>query len=263
MKKILWMAVFLTVFFVFLPHASRADSLATETSSPETINNSCDITAGDIAIIQNIQSDPSLNSIDKIKQELAARKDLLIKTIQCAQNNALQLQEQLNNNTMIDPGLLSIKNQLSDGLSGAVSYYNIQIQNVSNSGILGTKLIARNILAWRENNYVPLADNVVNFIAWSNNQTLFTTASDRMTQIGGLVGSPLFSENTDLQKDYQEAVVSLNAAEAQNSNAKNAFSQSLPSDQTLSYIQQSLALLSETYQHFFDISTIIQSLIPH
>ena len=254
--------MFFAVLFVFLPYASHADSPANGTSSPETIDHSCDITTSDIAVIQSIQNNPSLSGVDKIKQELAARKNLLIKTIQCAQNNALQLQEELNN-TSIDPGLLSIKNQLSDGLSGVVSYYNIQIQNVSNSGILGTKLIARDILTWRGNNYTPLADNVVNFIAWSNNQALFTAASNRMTQIGGLVSSPLFSENTDLQKDYQEAVVSLSAAENQNNNAKNAFSQSLPSNQTLAYIQQSLTLLSETYQHFFDISTIIQSLIPH
>jgi type 1 fimbria pilin len=261
MKKTLFGAVMAAISMLILSRTARADSLATSTSSPNVVDNLCSVTAADIAVIQNIQGNSALDYNSEIKQELAARKALLIKTIQCAQNNALQLQEQLNGTT-IDPSLISIKNQLSDNLSGAVSYYNIQIQNTSNSGIMGTKLIARDILTWRNNNYVPLAENVVNFIAWSDNQALFSAASTRLNEINALISSPLFSENKDLQVDYEEAAASLNAAEGQNSNAKNSFAQSLSPDQTLLYVKQSLTLLSETYQHFFDISTIIQSLIP-
>ena len=60
----------------------------------------------------------------------------------------------------------------------------------------------KKFLLWRENNYVPLAENVSDFITWSKNQTLFTAAESRLAQIKNLASSPLFSESTDVQKDF-------------------------------------------------------------
>lgn len=246
-----------------LPLGVYADTSTTVAPIPTTTTtSSCDITISDFTALQVIQQNKSLSYANELQQELSVRKRILTKTIQCAQNDALQLQIELNNTT-IDPGLESIKVQLSDNLNSAVSYYNLQTQNVSWAGISGTKSIAGNILSWRENNYAPLAENVTNFIAWANNQSLFSAAETRLSQINNLITSPLFSENISIQRDYQEAVVSLKAAEDQNGDAKNAFAQSLSPQQTLSYIQQSLSLLSNTYQHFFNISSLIQSLIPN
>ncbi len=222
----------------------------------------CGITSNDLAAIKAVQNDPSLTYGAEMQQELALRKSLLTRTIQCAEASAQQLQTDLSG-TSVDPGLENIKSQLLNDLTGATTYYSLQLQKVNVSGISGTKIIAQEVLAWRENNYVPLSENVVNFIAWSDNQRLFTTAQDRLAQINNLIASPLFSENTDIQKDYQEAVVSLRAANDQNGYAKNAFAESLPPGQTLTFIKNSLGLLSSTYQHFFDISNLIQSLLPH
>jgi hypothetical protein len=77
------------------------------------------------------------------------------------------------------------------------------------------------------------------------------------------VNSPIFSQSPDVPNDYEQAAVSLKTAEDQNTDAENAFARSLPPDQTLLFIKQSLDSLSSTYQQFFDISSLIQSLLPH
>ena len=43
----------------------------------------------------------------------------------------------------------------------------------------------------------------LNFVTWSNNQALFTTAESRLAQIDNLANSPLFSESLDVQNDYE------------------------------------------------------------
>ena len=78
----------------------------------------------------------------------------------------------------------------------------------------------------------PSLENVLNFVVWSENQTLFTTAKNRLSS-SRLDNSPLFSETPDVQNDYEEAVVSLKSAEDQNVSAKNAFAQSLSPNETL------------------------------
>ena len=225
-------------------------------------NNTCGITASDLAAIKSIQENSSVNLLNELQWELATRRSLLSKTILCAEAEAEQTKTDLNNAT-VDPSLENLRNQWSDRLDSATSYYNLELQKVNETGISGTELIAQEVLAWRESNFAPLAENVHNFIAWSENQALFTTAEGRLVQVNNLVTSPLFSESLDVQNDYEEAAVSLKAAEDQNALAKNAFAESLSPDQTLLFIKQSLGSLSSTYQYFFNISSLIQSLLPH
>ena len=125
-------------------------------------------------------------------------------------------------------------------MSGAISYYDLQLQKVNEVGISGTESIAKETLVWRQNNYAPLAQNVLNFVTWSTNQTFFTAAENRLVQIKTWLSSPLFSESPDVQNDYEEAAASLKTAEDQNTAAKNAFAQSLSSGSTAYFIEQSL-----------------------
>lgn len=258
---------FFTVFVIGLAMLAQissayAEATTTKTQSPSGSDNACGITQNDLTAIKTIQDNTSLNYGDELQQELVARKNLLSKTIRCAKADAVGIKTDLESET-VDPGLENLKNQWSDRLSSAISYYDLQLQRVQDAGISGTESIAKEVLAWRGNNYAPLAENVLNFVTWSGNQTLFTTARSRLTQINNLVTSPLFSETLDVQNDYEEAAVSLKTAEDQNTSAKNAFAQSLSPDETLLFIKQSLDSLSSTYQHFFDISNLIQSLLPH
>ena len=240
------------------PMAFAETSPATTSPAPAT----CGITADDLAAIAAIQNNASLSYGSELQQELAARKSLLKKTISCAQASAEQDKKDLDD-AEIDPKLQGLKSQWSDRLDGAISYYDLQLQKIDNAGISGTEAIAKEVLSWRQDNYAPLAENVSNFLTWSNNQPLFSVAANRLAEVDNLVNSPLFSENTDLQNDYEQAAVALKTADDQNTQAQNALSQSLPPDQSLLLIEQSFISLSAAYQHFFDISNLVQSLLPH
>jgi hypothetical protein len=262
MKKV-FCFVFVAFFLVYTDtYPARADETSTTQIQSSVDEIACGVTADDLAAIKNIQNDASLSYSAELQQELVARRNLLKKTIDCAEADAMQDQENLDN-TPVDQSFQELENQLSDRLSDAISYYDLQSQKVDDVGISGTESIARDVLDWRENNYAPLSENILNFITWSDNQVLFTKAVGRLAQVDNLVNSPLFSENSDLQNDYEQAAVSLKAAQDQNNQAKIALSQSLPPDQSLLLIKQSLGSLSAAYQHFFDISGLVQSLLPH
>lgn len=259
------------VFFVFLAAVClaflwvsgvRADTVTATSTPANAVVDTCNVTVGDLAAVRAIQDNISLSYLDEIQQELAARRNLLSKTIACAEADAEQAKTDLDA-VAVDPSLDNLKSQWSDRLSGAISYYNLQLQKVSEVGISGTESIAKEILTWRQDNYAPLALNVSNFVEWSTNQALFTTTEGRLAQIDNLANSPLFSESPDVQNDYEEAAASFKTAEDQNTSAENAFSQSLPPEQSFIFIKESLDSLSSTYQHFFDISNLIQSLLPH
>jgi hypothetical protein len=222
----------------------------------------CGLTVSNFNKIQAIQNDPTLSYSDELKAELSLRKQLLTTTIACAKDDAQTLQTTLSN-LKIDSSFQNLRLQLSENLASTVNYYDLELSKVPDAGVRGTQTISKDVLAWRESNYAPLAENVSNFILWSQNQGLFSTADNRLTQVGKLAQSVPFSNNTDLQNDLQAATASLKAAEEANSLAKDALAHLTYPDPSLNYIQQSLAALSDTYQHFFDIASLVQTLLPH
>ena len=250
-----------TALFMWLPSA-RADATTTISEiSPGASISACGITSSDLAVIQTIQNDPTLDYSSELQQELAARKQLLTKIILCAKTDAFKQEMDLAN-TVVDPSFQTLKNQWLSKLSDAVTYYDLQLGKVNNAGVSGTESIAKEVLLWRGSDFVSLAENVSDFIIWSNNQVFFTSAESRLAQIKNLVSSPLFSENLDVQNDFGEAATSLTTAESENLSAKNAFAESLSPEESLNFISQSLVALSSTYQHFFDVGGLIQSLLP-
>jgi hypothetical protein len=236
--------------------------VSTTTAAETDAGSACTPDSASFAKIEAIQNDPALGYLDEIKAELAVRKQLLTETIICAENEAKVLKTNL---MAIAPSqdLTATQSELSGQLDEATSYYGIELQKADTAGLSGTEAIARDVLSWREGNYAPLAESVSNFILWSDNQAVFETAQNRLEQVQSLVGSVPFSENAELQGDFQEAVVSLQSAEDENTEAGQAFAQSAPPDQTLALIQGSLNDLATTYQHFFDISNLAQTLLPH
>lgn len=219
----------------------------------------CNISTDNLAAIHAIQSDPNLGYLDEINQELAARKDLLLKTITCAKNDAQSLRAIITN-VSISPADRDIQSQLSGKIDDAINYYNIELEKLNGSGIKGSEQIAQEVLSWRANIYTDLAGSVDNFVLWSENQGLFQTASARMAQITPMVSFLSQANNSDLAGAFSAAQTSFNTAENENAAARNALAASWSSDQTLGIIKQSLQSLSDTYQNFFNVSDIIQKL---
>ncbi len=251
------------VFLGFAPRAFASDVSVASTTPilGAGYGSSCTPSSASFAAIKAIQDNPALGYLDEIKAELVVRKQLA-ETITCAQGESVSLKASL---MTVAPSknFSTLQSQFASQLDEATSYYNLQLQKLSTAGLSGTEAIAKDVLSWRESNYAPLAEDVSNFILWSKNQAVFGVAESRLQQIQSLVGSVPFSENAELQSDLQGAMVSLQSADGENAKAGQAFAQSLPPEQTLALIQASLNDLAATYQHFFDISNLVQTLLPH
>lgn len=225
----------------------------TPTPTPE-IN--CGITEDDLQAIDAAAA-------KSFSAELTARRALLIRVIDCAETNVQALQTSLSNITPANTNAASLQSQLSGKLSDALNYYNLELSKVGTAGVAGTKQIANEVLSWRTGNYDPLAAEIADFVLWSQNQAIFTTAQNRLTQIGNIVSFvEQAAPNTQLQQDYTQAQALITNAQRSNLDALNALTQFAPADQVLSSITASLQSLSDAYKQFGNISTIIQSLLP-
>jgi hypothetical protein len=223
----------------------------------------CGITAGDIAQITAIENDPSLTPSDEIKRELALRKILVGETIVCAEQEAQTFQTNLASTT-VPSDVQSLQSQLLGNLNQAEGFYNSEMQQLNVVGIAGTEAVAQQVLAWRENTFIPLSENVNNLILWAQNQNLFSTAQVRMGQTQSAVSFlESASPNPDLQTAFANAQSSFNDAESENAAAKAALIESLSPDQSLALIKQSLGSLSTTYQNLFTVSNLINTILPH
>lgn len=222
----------------------------------------CGITTSDIAQIKAIQNDPTLSYSEEIKQELAVRKTLVGATITCAAKEVLTFQSSLAS-TSVESNAQPLQSQLLGNLNDASNFYNLELAKLSSVGISGSEAIAQEVLAWREGTFIPLSENVNNFILWAQNQNLFNTAEARMATTQRAVSFlESASPNAALQTAFDGAQSSLGDAESENAAAKAALAQGLSPDQSLSLIKQSLDSLSTTYQGFFSVSTLISKILP-
>jgi len=241
-------------FFVF-------GFLRVPTASAATVTN-CGITAGEVAQITAIENDASLTASSEITQELALRKQLVGKTIVCAQQEAKTFQINLASTT-VESNAQPLQAQLSSNLAAASSFYGLELTKLNTVGISGSEAIAQEVLSWRAGTFLPLSENVNNFILWSQNQNLFETAQTRMTQTQQVVSFiESTTPNTALQSAFNTAQASFNNAASENAQAKSALAQGLSPDQSLALIKQSLGSLSAAYQNLFTVSTLVTNILP-
>lgn len=241
--------------------SAHADTNATTTMSV-VAKDSCVPSAADLQQIVAIENDPTLSSYGEIKSELAARKQLLGKTIACAQNEVTGLQSSLGA-IVVSGDVAGLQSQLVSKLNDAMNFYNIELDKLSGVGISGSEAVARETLAYRTGSYEPLAAEVNNFILWSGSQDLFATAQSRINQTSRAVSFlESATPSVSLQSAFSAAQASWQDATAENQAAKSALMQSLPPSQSLLLIQKSLTSLASTYRQFFAVSSIIKTLLP-
>ncbi len=249
-------ALFIAAFAAFFSIALHVTPVRAATADD------CAPSATDLKQISIIQNDPTLSYSDELKTELAARKKLLGTTISCAIGEATDLKTSLDA-VSATSDTTNLQSQLDGKLNDAINFYNIELTKLGGVGISGSQAIAREVLSYRTGSYEPLADEIDNFMLWTNNQSLFTTAQARMGDTNRAVSFLLSATpNNDLQSAFAAAQSSFNNAESENQAAKSALMQLLPAGQSLSLIQQSLSSLSDTYQQFFTVSNLIKTLLP-
>jgi hypothetical protein len=246
----------LVASFVALPLAAYffAGLLPNATRTAHADEN-CAITPADLDAVTSAHA-------ASLTAELTARKALLARTLSCAKADAQTLRDTLTNLTVSDDEK-NLQSQLADKLNDALNYYDLEIARIDGSGIAGTKAIARETFTWRAANYDPLAGQVANFTFWVENQNLFSVANERLSQMRNIVSFIVqVAPNSDLQTAFANAETFVRNANDENVAAKNALLRSLPPTQSLIPIQQSLQSLSDAYKKFFEVSTIVQTLLP-
>lgn len=249
------------VVFGMVGFGTKTAQAATATAGATTAND-CTITATQINQIAIIQNDPQLSYAEEIQQELALRKQLVAQTIGCAQQDVQTLQADLQTVTTT-PDSEGLQSQLSGDLNEASNFYSLELTKLNGVGVSGSEAIAQEVLSWRQGTFIPLSENVNNFILWSENQNLFITAQARMDQTQSAISFlEIASPNAGLQSAFDTAAASFSQAQSQNTAAKAALAQDLPPDQSLTLIKQSLDSLSATYQDFGTISTLIKGILP-
>jgi hypothetical protein len=222
----------------------------------------CSITAAQIAQITAIQNDPTLSYSQEIQQELALRKQLVGKTIGCAQQEVQTLQASLQA-APVDSNSQDLQSQFAGKLNEATNFYTIELTKLNESGIAGTETVAKEVLGWRNNSFAPLTAQVNNFILWTQNQPLFDTAQTRMDQTSRAVSFlESASQNGDLQNAFDATSGAFNVAQSENAAAKTALAQGLPASQSLMLIKQSLDSLATTYQGFSTVGSLIKQILP-
>ena len=225
-------------------------------------DDACALTSADFAKITAVQNNPSLSSNEEMAQELALRKQLATRVLTCAQAEVATLQKTLSGATTT-ADTKNIQSHLLSDLNDAVNFYNIEAVKLGGAGISGSKAVAHEIIAWRAGTYVPLEGKINNYLLWTQNQSLFDTAQSRMDQTQRAVAfMESASNNSDLQAAFDDAYASFQNAKQENDSAKKAIMESLPPDQSLALIKQSLNSLSDTYQKFFAVSSVIKKLLP-
>jgi hypothetical protein len=232
------------------------------TATGAAVADECGITQADVAQIAAVQNDPTLAYADEIKQELALRKLLVGETIDCAQQEVQTLQTSLAS-TSAPSSAQQLQSQLVGDLNEATGFYNNELAKLNVVGIAGTKEIAQEVLTWRAGTFLPLGENVNNFILWAQNKYLFSTAQTRMMQTQRAVSFiESATPNPALQTALNDAQSSFNDAQSENTAAEAALTQNLSPDQTLGLIKQSLSSLSDTYKGFSNVSTLISAILP-
>ena len=212
----------------------------------------CDLTAEYKAFASATQN-PSYSQED-IQKELAARVSLLKSAISCAREDIIDLKNQILAEENSPDSAGAIKERVVESLDEAIRFYDMKKDSLRDQGIQGTKDSAREIKAWRDNNYDQLSGRVKNFILWSSNQPFFEKASDRLSQSQFVVTSLKVLENEDSEKIYYDAKVKLENAQELNNKAGDAIARGASSEETFSMIKDSLEALSATYNNFFEIS---------
>lgn len=207
--------------------------------------------------------DKGLDTVQRIRAELFARKSMLKNVVDCAAQDAEKLKNEVASATVPQEGeIRQIQNQIAGDLNAAVQYYAIQKIKIESVGLRGSQELARDIKEWRTISYNPLAQKAVNFIAWSKNQELIQTARNRLNQIRRTVTVLKLLNDEEFQNLFNRADGYFSQAVAANQKALETFTRLGNPENALIFIKAALDELAQTYQEFFTISERINTLLP-
>lgn len=244
-------AAVLLVLCAALPSASHAEN--------EPL--SCEFTAA-LGELHALQADYYGDPAFRVRTELTIRKKILTTIIDCASADAELLEQKIKETPTEDSVIGPVRARFMETLASARRYYAEARSRVDTLGIGGSKDLAREVRAWRENTYAPTATQALNFLVWAKNQELFRAANGRLADIRTAIRSLKLTEDEQARTLLDGSVASLREANEENDRARAELDQFPPPQDTLAVIQRSLEKLAHAYEQFFALSELAQKLIP-
>jgi hypothetical protein len=222
---------------------------------------SCDF-AEPLKQLQELSADYYGDPAFRIRTELTIRKTLLLQIIGCAEREAEAVKRKVEETSAQDTRIAPLRGRSLDILNGALQYYAEARSRVDTLGIGGSKDLAREIRTWRAQTYGPNASQALNFLVWAKNQELFAAAHSRLTDIERAIHALKLTDDETASALFEESVVGLREATAENERARTELERFPPPPDTLDIIKSSLQKLAKTYENFFSLSELAQKLIP-
>lgn len=215
--------------------------------------------------IEMIQSNLKLDYLERVKQELAVRKEILRGVIGCLIVETSNLQNKLVELPLTeknDPNLLKVRDRLSAALDQTVSFYNWKRAQIDDLGIQGTQSTARVIQEWKSTNYAVAYEETIAFMIWLKNQDLFTAAQVRLNQVEESVKKSKLDQNPEIANLLQNtAKVNYATAILANNDALRNFTVGGDPEISLNFIRRSLQALTDMYANFSDIGEMAKKIL--
>jgi hypothetical protein len=230
---------------------------------PTVTTSSCKIEKSRVAELQTIQENANLGYLDAIKQELRVRQSLLHDIVSCATDDAVALKAQLDALHTTDPAALAVQQRLSDALGDAIRHYQTAGDTIDSLALGGSKTLANDLESWRANTYIPLETRASKFVLWQKNSDLIAAAQNRLNQIGLTIKVLKLIGSDEISALFDKAKSNLDTATANSVRSFQILSDFNSTEDPLPYEKNSLSLLSDTYNNFLDLSTLVQKVLPH
>lgn len=207
--------------------------------------------------LELVQADTKTEALQKIKNELAVRKELLTLIIDCAIDEAGVLKTKLGAVKISDKEVAGVHKKTLDEVDLAIKYYESQAIGIENLGIQGSKQLAKKILDWRATNYSELVGRVVNIITWDNAEDFYATAEQRFSDVEKNV-SGIKKESEEVEKVLGEAKMSLDGAKVLLAAAKKGIVEYDSNAKTIESIKKALEEMALIYKNFFELGQVIK-----
>ncbi len=130
-----------------------------------------------------LKDNGDLSKTKKAAQEIEVRKEALIKILAFSNNELSDLQHKLES-LDLDATHNDIRTNFLDLIGTYNDYHSFLQEAIAHAATLNEiKEVARTYKTWRDHNYAPVVQTIMNFIIIVNEKSLLVTANSRLEKI--------------------------------------------------------------------------------
>lgn len=210
-----------------------------------------------------IKNKTDLAQEQRLGAELELRKTIIGKVADCATKETNTFKETVS--AVSSQGDLEIQEvilQFNEDLDDAILYYENQKAKLNGIELDNTKKLAREISGWRSSHYLPIIENISNFLIWNKNQELLKTTERRLAAVEKSVKDSSREEKEEAEILLALAKTNLLYAQSSHQRARRIFIEPFAPKDAPFLIKGTLESLAQTYNIFLKINKIITAVSP-